>query len=307
MLITALNRLLASAASLIGLMLLVFFLARLTGDPSVHYLPIDATAQMRADFARLNGLDAPLLVQFAKYVQGLLVFDFGVSMRQGRPAIEIVLRALPNTLILTAVTIGIAVVVAVVAGALAARKPNGIADRCINIVALLGASAPNFWLAIVGILVFAVWFRLLPTSGTGTAAHWVMPVAVLVLRPAGLLAQVVRGAMINALSSGYARTARAKGASTFRVIFVHALRNIALPVLTVAGDQTAGIVGGAVVVETVFSLNGVGKLMMDSIVFRDFPVLQAAILMTACLILLMNIVLDILYGLLDPRTRTAGR
>jgi peptide/nickel transport system permease protein len=304
MLGTALRRTLSSAASLIGLMLLVFFLARLTGDPSVHYLPIDATPEMRAEFARLNGLSDPILVQFWRYVQGLLVLDFGESLRRGRPAIDVVLRALPTTLIVTGVTMVIAIVVAVVAGAFAARKPNGFADRCINIIALVGASAPNFWIAIVAILVFSVWFRLLPTSGTGTLAHWIMPIAVLVLRPAGLLSQVVRGAMITALSSGYARTARAKGAGSLRVMFVHALRNIALPVLTVAGDQTAGIVGGAVVVETVFSLNGVGKLLMDSIVFRDFPVLQAAVLTTACLILVMNIGLDVLYRVLDPRTRT---
>jgi peptide/nickel transport system permease protein len=299
------RRTIQSAVSLVGLILLVFFMARLTGDPSVHYLPLDATPEMRLDFAERHGLNDPIYVQFGRYVGDVLRFDFGESMRQQRPALQMVLQAFPTTLLLAALAMSIALVVAILAGSIAARWPNGIVDRVVNLLALTGASAPNFWIAIVGILVFSVWLRILPTSGTGSPLHWVLPVLVLVLRPCGLLAQVVRGSMITALSSGYARTARAKGARMPRVVFIHSLRNIMLPVLTVAGDQAAGIISGAVIVETVFSLPGIGKLMMDSVIYRDFAVLQAAVLVTALFIFLLNVVLDILYAALDPRVASA--
>ena len=170
-------------------------------------------------------------------------------------------------------------------------------------ISLAGASAPDFWVAITGILVFAVTLGWLPTSGTGTPWHWIMPIAVLLIRPFGLLVQVVRGAMISALSSAYVKTARAKGVRERSVIFVHALRNATLPVITVAGDQAAGIVNGAVIVETVFGFPGVGKLMIDAITQRDFAIIQAAILVTAIAIFVMNILIDLAYAVLDPRIR----
>jgi peptide/nickel transport system permease protein len=152
-------------------------------------------------------------------------------------------------------------------------------------------------------LVFAVGLHWLPTSGTGGPSYWVLPIAVLVLRPCGLIAQVVRGSMISALSSAYVKTARAKGAKSRAIIFVHALRNAMLPVITVAGDQAAGIINGAVVVETVFGFPGIGKLLIDAITYRDFAVLQAAVLVTAVAIFALNIAIDIGYALLDPRIR----
>ena len=169
----------------------------------------------------------------------------------------------------------VAIVCALVVGALAAYRPGGAFDRIASVGSLAGASAPDFWLAITGILLFAVTLGWLPTSGTGTVWHWLMPVGVLLLRPFGLLVQVVRGAMIGALSSPYVKTARAKGVRERTIIFVHALRNAMLPVITVAGDQAAGIVNGAVIVETVFGLPGVGKLMIDAIIQRDFAIIQA--------------------------------
>jgi peptide/nickel transport system permease protein len=173
------------------------------------------------------------------------------------------------------------------------------------VLSLAGASAPDFWIALIGILVFAVALGWLPTSGTGTPWHWVLPIAVLFVRPFGLLVQVVRGSMIGALSSAYVKTARAKGVRERAVIFVHALRNGMLPVITVAGDQAAGIINGAVIVETVFGFPGVGKLMIDAISHRDFAVIQAAIMVTAVAIFVMNIVIDIAYAVLDPRIRHA--
>ena len=299
------QRALWSAVSLFGLVVLVFFMARLTGSPGDLYLPIDATAEMRAEFARLHGFDRPLLTQFLSFLGNLAVLDFGQSLRQGLPAIDLVLQALPTTLLLALYSIGIALIVAVVTGALAAWRPNSVFDRIASILSLIGASLPNFWVAIVGVLVFAVNLRWVPTSGTGTVAQWILPVAVLAIRPCGLIVQVARSSMIGALSSAYVKTARAKGVANPSIIFVHALRNAMLPVITVAGDQAAGIINGAVIVETIFGFPGVGKLMIDSISYRDFAVIQAGVMVTAVAIFVLNVGIDLAYGMLDPRTRTS--
>lgn len=297
------TRLLHSVISLACLLVFVFFFARMTGDPSVLYLPVDATPEMRHEFAVLNGLDKPLLVQFWNYISGLAVLDFGRSMWLERPALPVVLGAFPTTLLLALLTMSIALTVGIVVGALAAWRPGSVFDRLASLLALIGASVPSFWVALVGILVFAVSLRLLPTSGFGGPSYWVMPVAVLVLRPCGLIVQVVRNSMISALASAYVKTARAKGVKPRAIIFVHALRNAMLPVITVAGDEAAGIVNGAVIVESIFGLPGVGKVLIDAISFRDFALLQAAVLVTAVAIFLLNIVIDLTYALLDPRIR----
>jgi peptide/nickel transport system permease protein len=297
------RRTLHSAISLIGLILLVFVLVRLTGDPTNLYLPIDASLEARAAFSEKHGFDDPVIEQFGRFLMDLTRFDLGDSLRMARPALDVVLEAFPTTLMLAGFTMVSALGLAIVVGSLAAYRPGGPFDRIGSVLSLAGASAPDFWVAITGILVFAVALGWLPTSGTGTPWHWVMPLAVLLIRPFGLLVQVVRGAMISALSSAYVKTARAKGVRERSVIFVHALRNATLPVITVAGDQTVGIINGAVIVETVFGFPGVGKLMIDAITQRDFAVVQAAILVTALAIFLMNIVIDLAYAVLDPRIR----
>ena len=299
------NRMLHSAISLMGLIILVFFLARLTGNPTDLYLPIDAPADVRAAFSKANGFDQPLLAQFQHFLSNLVQFDFGKSLRLERPALDLVLQAFPTTLMLAGTAMTLALVVAIVAGSLAARSPNGVLDRFVNIIALVGASLPNFWLAVVSVLVFAVWLRWLPTSGTGGLAYWILPVMVLMVRPCGLLAQVVRGAMISALSSAYVKTARAKGVRQHVIVFVHALRNAMLPIITVAGDQASGMINGAVVVEMIFGFPGIGRLMMESIQYRDFAVIQAGVIVTAGAIFLLNIVIDLAYALLDPRIKHA--
>lgn len=299
------RRALHSVLSLLGLIVLVFFLARLTGDPTNLFLPLDASLEARQEFRERHGFDDALIVQFGRFVEGLARGDFGESIRQRRPALEIALEAFPTTLMLAALTMTIVVSLALLVGALAAYRPGGLFDRFASLTSLSGASAPEFWVAIMGILLFAVALGWLPTSGTGTPWHWVLPVAVLVIRPFGLLVQVVRGAMITALSSAYVKTARAKGVRERAVIFVHALRNAMLPVITVAGDQATGIVNGAVVVETIFGFPGIGKLMIDAVLQRDFAIVQAAVLVTAVTIFLMNILIDLAYAMLDPRIRHA--
>ncbi|WP_423206516.1 ABC transporter permease [Paracoccus yeei] len=296
------KRAVGSLISLVGLIVLVFFLSRLTGDPTALFLPVDATIEMREQFRDLHGLNDPLLVQFGRYVGDLMHLDFGDSLRKARPAIEVVTEAFAWTLQLAVITMTIVTALAVVIGSLAAWR-GGLFDRIASILALIGASAPDFWIAIVGIVIFSVSLGWLPTSGTGTVWHWILPMSVLFIRPFGLIVQVVRGAMMTALSSAYVKTARAKGVRARPIIFVHALRNAMLPIITVIGDQAAALLNGAVVIETIFGFPGVGKLMIDSILQRDFNVVMAAIMVTALAIFLMNVLIDIAYALLDPRIR----
>jgi len=297
------KRILSSLLAIIGLFIMVFFLARLTGDPGHLYLPIDAPLEVRKEFSEKHGFNDPIYIQFSRFVIDLANGDFGDSLRKQRPAIDVVLEALPVTLSLAAVSMFIALIGSILIGSLAAYRPNGVFDRISRVVSLTAASAPDFWVAITAILIFSVSLRWLPTSGIGGLPYWIMPIGILLIRPLGLLVQVVRGSMITALSSDYVKTARAKGVREKVVIFKHGLRNGLLPVITVAGDQAAAIANGAVIVETIFGWPGIGKLMIDSILQRDFAVVQASILITAIVILSINIIIDIAYAVLDPRIR----
>jgi peptide/nickel transport system permease protein len=300
------RRLVSSAIPLFVVVVGVFVLARLTGDPSKLYLPLSATPQMRDEFLARNGFDEPVLAQLLDYLGGVFTLDFGESLRTGQSAGEMALRAFPATLQLAGTTMLLAIVGAVVIGSWAAYRPNSIADRLTGFLSMTAASVPDFWFAIMGVLVFAVTLGWLPTSGVvGGPEVWVLPLVTLLIRPFGVLVQVVRGAMVSALSAPYVKVARSKGASESRVVFGHALRNAAPPVLTVAGDLTVGLVNGAVVVETIFGWPGIGKLMIDSILQRDFAVLQAAVLLTAVTIFVLNILIDLCHALLDARVRQA--
>lgn len=297
------KRAVASLVSLAFLVVAVFFLSRLTGDPTDLYLPVDASIEAREQFRQIHGLNDPLIVQFGRYLSDLVVLDFGDSIRRARPALEVVLEAFQWTLALALTTMALVTGAAIVIGSLAAFHVGGIFDRIATFFSLIGASAPDFWIAIVAIVIFSVHFGWLPTSGTGTPLHWILPIAVLFIRPFGLILQVVRGSMITALGSAYVKTARAKGVAARPIIFVHALRNAMLPVITVIGDQLAGMLNGVVIVETIFGFPGVGKLMIDSILQRDFSVILASIIVTALAIFLMNLLIDVAYAILDPRIR----
>ncbi|RVV97340.1 ABC transporter permease [Mesobaculum littorinae] len=298
------KRAISSLISLFGLIVLVFFLSRLTGDPSALFLPVDASEEMRQNFRELHGLNDPVLVQFGHYLGDLVRGDFGDSLRKARPALDVVLEAFVWTLQLAVITMTLVTVAAIVVGSVAAFKVGTKFDRVASLLSLIGASAPDFWIAIVAIVLFSVNLGWVPTSGTGSVWHWILPIAVLFIRPFGLILQVVRGSMLTALGSPYVKTARAKGVKNRPIIFVHTLRNAMLPVITVIGDQAAALLNGAVVVETIFGFPGVGKLMIDSILQRDFNVILAAIMVTALAIFLMNLLIDLAYALLDPRIRT---
>ncbi len=298
------KRIISSAIPLVFVVLGVFVLARLTGNPVNLYLPLSATPEQRAAFSAEHGFDQPILTQLWDYLGQVVRLDFGESLRTGQPAGQMVLDAFPATLQLAAVTMLIAIAGAVLIGSWAAYRPNSLADRTSSFLSMTAASIPDFWFAIMGVLVFGVSLELLPTSGVdGGFEVWILPIATLLIRPFGVLVQVVRGAMVGALSAPYVKVARSKGASEKRVVFGHALRNATMPALTVAGDLTIGLVNGAVVVETIFGWPGIGKLMIDSILQRDFAVLQAAVLLTAVTIFVLNIVIDVCYALIDARVR----
>ncbi|CDZ45930.1 ABC transporter permease [Neorhizobium galegae] len=292
-----------AALALAALMTSAFFLVRLTGDPVNLYLPVDASDAAREAMRIRLGLDRSLLAQFFDWAWDILSLDFGMSLWHNRPAMDVVLEALPNTLALGAIALALAFTAAIVMGSIAAVNAGGWIDRGVNVLSQAAASVPDFWLGLMGVLLFAVTFRILPTSGFGGPIYWVLPVACLFARPFGTLVQIVRGSMIEALNATFVRTARAKGARDGRVTFIHALRNALLPAVTVTGDLAAQFAGGGGVVEVVFGFPGIGKLLIDGILKRDFAIVQASIFAVAVVIFVINILVDMLYASIDPRVR----
>jgi ABC-type dipeptide/oligopeptide/nickel transport systems, permease components len=296
-------RLTTSLVALLGVMVIVFFLARLTGSPAALYLPVDATDEMVEAFNRQNGFDQPLLVQFGNFVGDALRFDFGQSLAQQRPAAVAALSAMPQTVLLAFVAMSLTLLVAIPLGTFAALKPNSPRDSAITMFSLFTASIPDFWFALVCVLVFSVNLGLLPTSGQASLLSWVLPVATVMLHPVGVITQVVRGAMLDTLNAGYVQNARARGYSWRRLAFRHALRNAALPIITVAGDRAGGMVNGAVIVSAVFAWPGIGQVLVDAVYNRDFAVIQAGVFVVGIAIILLNILVDLIYAAADPRIR----
>ncbi|MDI6024697.1 ABC transporter permease [Corticibacterium sp. UT-5YL-CI-8] len=298
-------RLTTSLIALMGVMVIVFFLARLTGSPASLYLPVDATDAMVEAFNRQNGLDKPLVGQFADFVVNALQLDFGQSIAQQRPAATAVLSAMPQTVLLAAIAMGLTLLLAIPLGTFAALRPNSALDRGITLFSLFTASIPDFWFALVCVLIFSVSLGLLPTSGQGSLSSWVLPVATVMLHPVGVITQVVRGAMLETLNAGYVQNARARGYSWRRLAFRHALRNAALPIITVAGDRAGGMVNGAVIVSAVFAWPGIGKVLVDAVYNRDFAVIQAGVFVVGIAVILLNILVDLVYAAADPRIRVS--
>ena len=299
------GRLLQAAAALLGVTAVAFLLVSLSGDPAFILLSPEAGEEQRAAFRKLYGLDQPLPLQYARYLGHVVRGDFGSSFAQGRPAIVVVLERVPATLILTAVALALGIVMGIPAGVIAAVKANRGLDRAVMALVLLGQSVPTFWLGLVMIRIFAVNLRWLPVSGYGTALHLAMPAVVLALYLAALLARVTRSEMIEALTQDYVRTARAKGLSETAVTIAHALKNALLPIVTLIGLQLGALLGGAVITETVFAWPGIGTLVLDAILRKDYPVVLAAVELVAAAFIVINMSLDLLYGVLDPRVRAA--
>ena len=299
------RRLLRAGAALLVVTAVVFTLLHVSGDPSYILLPPEAGAEQRAAFRAEYGLDRPVWVQYARYLGRLVQGDLGQSLSFQMPAAEVALARLPATLELTLAAMLLAVAIAIPTAVLAAVRRGTVYDRAIMALTLLGQTVPTFWLGMVMILLLAVRFHVFPASGRGGLLHLVMPATALALWLTALLARVTRSEMIEALEQDYVRTARAKGLAETGIAARHALKNALLPIVTVTGLQFGGLLGGAVMTETVFAWPGVGTLILDAILKKDFPVVLAGVLIVAVGFIVVNFVLDLLYTALDPRLRRA--
>ena len=297
------GRLATAILVIFGVSVVSFFLTFLTGDPAEIMLPPGATAAQIEKFRVEWGFADPLPVQYWRFLKRAVHGDFGVSLRHGQSSLPLIAARLPATLQLTVTAMLLAIVLAVPLGVLAATHRGGPVDLLAMGVALVGQSVPNFWLAIMMILLFAVSWGLLPTSGRGGVAHVVMPAAAIAINLMALLTRLVRSTMIEMLSEDYVRTARAKGLREILVTSRHALPNALIPLVTVIGLQFGYILGGAVVIETIFTWPGVGLFTIQAILNRDYPVVQAAVFILATGVVLINLAVDLLYVWLDPRIR----
>jgi ABC-type dipeptide/oligopeptide/nickel transport system permease component len=296
-------RLASAVLVVLGVSVVSFCLTFLTGDPAEIMLPQGATAEHIAKFRADWGFDDPLLVQYWRFLSRAAQGDFGISLRHGQSSLPLIAARLPATLQLTVTAMLLAIVLAVPLGVLAATHRGGPIDMLAMGVALLGQSVPNFWLAIMMILLFAVSWGLLPTSGRGGPAHVVMPAIAIAINLMALLTRLVRATMIEVLAEDYVRTGRGKGLREVIVLTRHALPNALIPLVTVVGLQFGYILGGAVVIETVFTWPGVGLFTIQAILNRDYPVVQAAVFILATAVVLINLIVDLLYVWLDPRIR----
>ena len=288
---------------LLGLIVAVFFVTHLIGDPARLMLRPEATEeQVQAVRDRL-GLNDPIHVQFGRFMGDVARGNFGDSIWQRVPALPVVLDRLPKTLYLTGVTLGVAAPLAVLLGIISAIRPRSIADRIVTVIALAGVSTADFWLGLMLILFFAVELGWVPTSGYGGIEFVILPALALGVRPIGRVSQVVRSAMLDQMNQGYVATARAKGLREQAVVFSHTLRNAAIPVLTMLGDEAAALLNGAVVIETLFGWPGVGILLIQAIERRDLPLIEASVITIAVMIVVVNLLVDLAYTLFDPRVR----
>jgi peptide/nickel transport system permease protein len=297
------RRFFQSLLALLVLSMLIFLMSRMTGDPTMLMLPDDAT---REDMERLRhalGLDKPLPVQYWVFLSNAVQGDFGRSIKGQMPVIDMIKERLPNSIKLAAVALCIAVLLAFPLGVVAAVKKDTALDTVANIVAVLGQSLPQFWVGIVLIQVFAVHLRWLPVAGVGSLAHYVLPAFTLGWFVVAGMMRLLRSSMLDVLGSEFVKLARIKGLPGRTVIWKHALRNALIPVLTFGAIYLAILVTGAILVETVFAWPGIGQLIYQGIVFRDFPVVQAVVLLTAAIVIAVNLLVDITYAYIDPRIR----
>ncbi|CAE7917259.1 gsiC [Symbiodinium necroappetens] len=301
------NRFVESLIALLLMSVVIFLLSRLTGDPVALMLGDGATEADRQALIAELGLDQSLPVQYFTFIGNALTGNFGQSLTASAdPALELVLSRLPASLSLAGVALAFTLVVGIIFGVFAAVAHNSPIDVLARLIALIGQSIPSFWLGIVLMYVFAVQLRWLPTSGYGEPVHYVLPAATLGLFTLAAITRLVRASMLEALGSEYIKLARVKGLSETVVVWKHALANSLIPVITFMGTFFAVMITGAVVVETVFAWPGIGRLAYESILARDFPVVQTVVLVITALFILANLAVDILYVIVDPRMRSRG-
>jgi len=297
------RRLAYSLLSLFLLSLTIFLFVRLTGDPAVLFVEPGASQSDLEAIRQQFGLDQPVGVQYVSFIASLVQGDFGQSFYYRTPVFELYLSRLPNSLLLATAAMAFSLLIGIPSGILAAVRVGRFWDSAGKVFALLGLSLPSFWVGLVLILFFSVYLGWLPSSGSGTAAHLVMPAFALGWYFAAAHMRLTRSSMLEVLGSEYIKLARLKGLPESLVIAKHAFKNALIPVLTLAGINLVIMINVAVVVETVFAWPGIGRLLYEGITFRDFPVVQGVVLMGGGMIVVVNLVIDILYAVIDPRIR----
>jgi len=298
-----LRRLWQSLLVLFGVSVVVFLILHLTGDPAGLLLPPDATAEDIARFRTAMGFDDPVPVQYLRFLKGAVRGDFGESLRHGEPAMALVVERLPATFQLAGAGLLIALCLAIPAGIVSAVKRNTAVDYVSTVVALLGQAMPTFWLGIMLILVFSVRLNWLPSSGRGTLEHLILPAITLGLFTTARITRLTRSGMLEVLGQDYIRTARAKGVGESPVVWKHALKNASIPIVTIVGIELGTLLGGSVITETIFAWPGVGRLSVQAIFNRDYPVVQSAVFLLASTFVIVNFLVDVVYTYLDPRIR----
>ena len=281
----------------------VFGMVRLSGDPVLLFMPMDIQAKDVNEFRQRLGFNDPLAVQYGRFLANAVRGDFGESLRYKKDALGLVLERIPATLQLAVTALGLTLVVAVPLGVISAVRRNSALDHAATVVTVLGQAVPGFWLGLMLIYFFSVQLRWLPTGGTGTLAHLVMPSVVLAAFFSARIARLTRSVVLESLGEDYVRTARAKGVGEARVVGKHTLRNAAIPIVTLAGLELGQLLGGAVVTETIFAWPGLGRLTVQALLNRDFPVVLAAVSLTSVIYTVINLGVDLLYVRLDPRVR----
>jgi ABC-type dipeptide/oligopeptide/nickel transport system permease component len=299
-----LRRLWQSALTLVGVSVFVFVILRvLPGDPAKMLLPDGAPQSAVDELNRQLGLREPLHIQYGLFLRSVFAGDFGQSFQYRAPALRVVVERLPATIELTLAAMVLTVAFGVSIGILAAVRRGTGYDYAGTVLAVLGQSLPNFWLGIMLVLLFGVTLRWLPTSGYQNWTYLILPSVTLAAYPIALVVRLTRSSMLEILNRDYIRTGRAKGLAERAVVLRHALRNATIPVLTVIGLQIGTLLGGAVITESVFAWPGMGKLVVDAIYFRDFPVVQTVLIISATIFVLINLLVDALYTVVDPRIR----
>ncbi|HEY4472439.1 MAG TPA: ABC transporter permease [Stellaceae bacterium] len=292
--------------SLFLLSLTIFFFVRVTGDPATLLVEPGASPEDIAAIHHQFGLDRPLIVQYALFMASVLTGDLGQSFYYRTPVMELYWSRLPNSVMLATAAMVFSLLIGVPSGILASVRVGRFWDNAGKVFALLGLSLPSFWVGLVMILVFSVYLGWLPSSGSGTPLHLIMPAFALGWYFAASHMRLTRSSMLEVLGSEYVKLARLKGLPESLVIAKHAFKNALIPVLTLAGINFVIMIGVAVVVETVFAWPGVGRLLYEGIAFRDFPVVQGTVLMLGAMTVIVNLIVDVLYAVIDPRIRLAS-
>jgi peptide/nickel transport system permease protein len=298
-----LRRLLQFLVVVVGVISIVFLLQRLSGDPTNLLLPIDAPDEVRVELRRQLGLDRPLIIQYFKFLSEVAQGNLGESYRFRQPALELVLERFPATLLLAGASLLLSLLIALPLGILAAVYRNSWVDALATGISLIGQAAPVYWIGLLAILLFSVQLQWLPSMGGGSFAALIMPATTLAFYSTARVMRLTRSAMLDVLHQDYIRMCRAKGLSEPVVLIKHALRNAAIPIVTIVGLQFGGLLGGAVITETIFAWPGVGRLAVNAVSQRDFPVVQAVTLVVALAFSLINLTVDLLYAVLNPRIR----